>query len=98
MTSAFRQGTIVKPYQRLDADQIKHLHRASLAILKEPGIWCYNRRAAKLFADAGAGVREEKEHGQAGLAGAAGLSDFTVRRPCGRSRRQGPLQLFFRRP
>jgi trimethylamine--corrinoid protein Co-methyltransferase len=64
MTSAFRQGTIVKPYQRLDADQIKHLHRASLAILKEPGIWCYNRRAAKLFADAGAGVREEKEHGQ----------------------------------
>lgn len=64
MNSAFRPGTIVHPYQRLDDDQINHLHKASLAILKEPGIWCYNRRAADLFGTAGAAVREETEHGQ----------------------------------
>lgn len=64
MTSEFRQGIVVHPYERLDADQIKHLHRASLAILAEPGFWCYNMRAADLFAEAGAHVREESEHGQ----------------------------------
>lgn len=60
----YRKGTIVKPYERLDADQIDHLHKASLAILEEPGIWCYNLRTADLFASAGARVREETEHGQ----------------------------------
>lgn len=64
MTSEFRKGTVVHPYERLDAEQIQHLHQASLAILEEPGIWCYNRRAADLFAVAGARVREESEHGQ----------------------------------
>jgi trimethylamine--corrinoid protein Co-methyltransferase len=64
MTSEFRNGTVVHPYERLDADQITHLHQASLAILKEPGIWCYNLRAADLFASAGAQVREASEHGQ----------------------------------
>lgn len=64
MTSEFRKGTVVHPYERLDADQIGALHRASLAILEEPGIWCYNMRAADLFAAAGARVREDSEHGQ----------------------------------
>jgi len=64
MASAFRKGIVVHPYERLDVDQIKHLHQASLAILEEPGIWCYNLRAADLFGSAGARVREETEHGQ----------------------------------
>ena len=64
MNSGFRKGTVVHPYERLDEDQIKHLHQASLSILEEPGIWCYNRRAAELFGSAGARVREEIEHGQ----------------------------------
>jgi trimethylamine--corrinoid protein Co-methyltransferase len=60
----YREGTLVKPYERLDADQIRWLHRASLRILNEPGIWCYNERAAELFAAHHAHVREELEHGQ----------------------------------
>jgi trimethylamine--corrinoid protein Co-methyltransferase len=63
MTRQFRQGTVVRPYERLDAEQIRHLHQASLDILEAPGIWCYSRRTADLFAEAGARVREEKEHG-----------------------------------
>jgi trimethylamine--corrinoid protein Co-methyltransferase len=64
MSSEYRSGTVVHPYQRLDAEQIKHLHQASLAILEEPGIWCYNQRAADLFKTAGARVLEISEHGQ----------------------------------
>ena len=64
MSNDFRPGIVVRPYERLEKEQIDHLHRASLAILKEPGIWCYNRRAADLYAGAGAAVREETEHGQ----------------------------------
>jgi trimethylamine--corrinoid protein Co-methyltransferase len=60
----FREGTLVKPYERLDSEQIRRLHQASLQILKEPGVWCYNERAAKLFAAHEARVREEVEHGQ----------------------------------
>ncbi len=64
MTSEFRKGTIVHPYERLNADQIRHLHQASFSILEDPGIWSYNLRAAHLFAAAGARVREQSEHGQ----------------------------------
>ncbi len=64
MTTEFRKGIVVHPYERLNAEQIQYLHQASLAILQEPGIWCYNQRAANLFASAGAHVREESEHGQ----------------------------------
>ena len=52
----FRDGNIVKPYERLNQDQLAELHRASMAILKDPGIWCYNRRAAELFKANGAEV------------------------------------------
>lgn len=64
MNKTFRKGAVVKPYERLDTDQIKYLHKASLAILDQTGIWCYSPRAAGMFADAGARVYEEKEHGQ----------------------------------
>jgi trimethylamine--corrinoid protein Co-methyltransferase len=64
MNEEFRQGTIVHPYERLKSDQVESLHRASLAILNEPGIWCYNPRVAELFGAAGARVNEIKEHEQ----------------------------------
>jgi len=64
MNEEFRQGTIVHPYERLKPDQVERLHRASLAILNEPGIWCYNHRVAELFGAAGARVNEIKEHEQ----------------------------------
>lgn len=64
MSMEFRQGTIVRPYERLQPEQVDELHRASLAILQEPGIWCYNKRVAGLFGKAGAAVTETSEHEQ----------------------------------
>lgn len=61
MEQAFRKGVMVKPYERLNQEQIEAVDAASLRILSEPGIWCYNRRAAELFKEHGAKVREEKE-------------------------------------
>jgi trimethylamine--corrinoid protein Co-methyltransferase len=58
---SYRQGVLVKPYERLNEDQVKWLDQASLNILSEPGIWCYNERAAKLFKSHGASVREESD-------------------------------------
>ena len=54
---------MVKPYERLNREQIQLLDQASMDILGDPGIWCFNERAAKLFQDHGAGVREEPGHG-----------------------------------
>ena len=61
MIDSFREGVLVKPYQRLDTEQVKWLDQASLNILKDPGIWCYNERAAGLFKTHGAKVWEEKD-------------------------------------
>jgi trimethylamine--corrinoid protein Co-methyltransferase len=60
MIESYRDGVLVKPYERLDQDQIKWLDEASLALLADPGIWCYNERAAKLFKAHGAKVWEEE--------------------------------------
>jgi trimethylamine--corrinoid protein Co-methyltransferase len=56
MIEPFREGTLVKPYERLNAEQLDLLDEASLKILSDPGIWCYNERAAKLFKEHGAQV------------------------------------------
>ena len=61
MTESYRDGVLVKPYERLDQEQIKWLDEASLAILEDPGIWSYNERAAVLFKAHGAQVREQKD-------------------------------------
>ena len=61
MKEPFREGVLVKPYERLNMNQVKWLDEASLGILADPGIWCYNERAAKLFKAHGARVREEQE-------------------------------------
>jgi len=60
MIESYREGVLVKPYERLDQEQIKWLDEASLALLADPGIWCYNERAAKLFKAHGAKVWEEE--------------------------------------
>jgi trimethylamine--corrinoid protein Co-methyltransferase len=65
LPNSFREGVVVKPYERLSREQIKRLDEASLNILKDPGIWCYNQRAADLFKKNGAKVWEEKEAGGA---------------------------------
>jgi trimethylamine--corrinoid protein Co-methyltransferase len=60
MTESYREGVLVKPYERLNQEQIKRLDKASLRVLADPGIWCYNERAAKLFKTHGAKVWEEE--------------------------------------
>jgi len=60
MTESYREGVLVKPYERLDQEQIRWLDEASLSMLADPGIWCYNERAAKLFKAHGAKVWEEE--------------------------------------
>ncbi len=59
----FRQGNIVKPYERLDLGQMSRIHRTTLDILEDPGIWCYNRRAAELFKEHGAQSLYEEQKG-----------------------------------
>jgi trimethylamine--corrinoid protein Co-methyltransferase len=61
LTRFYREGVLVKPYERLNQDQIRLLHEASLSILADPGVWCYNERAARLFKAHGARVWEERE-------------------------------------
>ena len=51
-----RQGVLVEPYQRLKLEQVEQLHQASLAILTDPGVVCFNRQAAEIFGDHGADV------------------------------------------
>lgn len=61
--SDFRKGNIVKPYERLDLKQIVNIHEATIAILDDPGFWCFNQRAAKLFEENGAGCVYEEQNG-----------------------------------
>ena len=46
-----RNGVLVKPYYRLNEEQVERIHRASLSILLDPGIICFNRDAAEIFGD-----------------------------------------------
>lgn len=63
LTSTFRKSVVVKPYERLNTEQIKALDKASMEILDDPGIWCFSERAAKLYQSQGATVREEHDSG-----------------------------------
>jgi trimethylamine--corrinoid protein Co-methyltransferase len=47
-----RAGVVVRPIERLDAVRTGMLHEASLQILQDPGITCFNAEAASIFADA----------------------------------------------
>lgn len=63
MIESYREGVMVNPYERLNQEQVKWLDEASLSILADPGVWCYNERAARLFKDHGAKVWEEEVTG-----------------------------------
>jgi len=61
-----RNGVLVKPYCRLNEEQIERIHRASMGILLDPGIICYNSEAAQVFGDAGAEVIPLENEGNKG--------------------------------
>jgi len=56
-----RQGILVEPYRRLNEEQVTQIHRASMEILTDPGIVCFNSDAAEIFAAGGAEVNTVKE-------------------------------------
>jgi len=60
-----RQGVLVEPYRRLNQEQVERIHQASLAILLNPGISCFNRQAAEIFAEHGAEVTPAESQGVA---------------------------------
>jgi len=60
-----RQGVLVEPYHRLKLEQVEQLHQASLAILTDPGVICFNRQAAEVFGDHGADVSSIDQGGAA---------------------------------
>jgi len=61
-----RQGILVEqPYQRLKLEQVERIHRASLTILTDPGVVCFNRTAAEIFGDYGAEVSSIEQGGAA---------------------------------
>ena len=51
-----RRGILVKPYERISQEQVEQIHNASMQILKDPGIICYNSEAAHIFHAHGAEV------------------------------------------
>jgi len=54
-----REGILIeKPLERLTNEQIKQIHRASLDILLDPGLLCFNRQAAEVFRGNGADVTD----------------------------------------
>jgi trimethylamine--corrinoid protein Co-methyltransferase len=59
MNNSYRTGTLVKPKHRINNEQIKLLHQASLSILEDPGIICHNEHAADLLGRAGCTVTRE---------------------------------------
>ena len=52
-----REGILVaNPYERLTKAHIAQVHQASMEILKDPGLICFNREAADIFDSKGAEV------------------------------------------
>ena len=58
-----RQGVLVEPYQRLKPEQIERIHQASLDILTDPGVVCFNRNTAEAFGDYGAEAQSIEQAG-----------------------------------
>ncbi len=54
-----REGILIKePLKRLSREQVRQVHEASIQILNDPGLLCYNRRAAEIFREHGATVAD----------------------------------------
>ncbi|MBN1442195.1 MAG: trimethylamine methyltransferase family protein [Planctomycetes bacterium] len=58
-----RPGVVVHPVERLDRARVEMLHDASLRILQDPGILCFNEEAAAVFGDAGCSVERAARKG-----------------------------------
>lgn len=54
MEETYREGTLIKPYERLSQEQIEMIDKTSLEILNDPGVSCYNEEAVDLFTKSGA--------------------------------------------
>jgi trimethylamine--corrinoid protein Co-methyltransferase len=53
-----REGVLVVPQNRLSEDQVSTIDGLSREILMDPGLFCYNSKAAELFRKAGAVVED----------------------------------------
>ncbi|MFC2067827.1 trimethylamine methyltransferase family protein [Chloroflexota bacterium] len=52
-----RDGILVRyPYERITSKQVKLIHQASLDVLENPGLICFNREATEIFSNGGADV------------------------------------------
>jgi trimethylamine--corrinoid protein Co-methyltransferase len=58
MNTSFRNGTIVQPTQRISQEQIQYIHEASLSMLNDLGITCFNRQAADIYNQCGCQVQK----------------------------------------
>lgn len=59
----FRPGVVVDPVHRLDKARIEMLHKASMAILDDPGILCFNEAAVELFDKNGCPCQRDEDEG-----------------------------------
>ncbi|HUT67033.1 MAG TPA: trimethylamine methyltransferase family protein [Dehalococcoidales bacterium] len=52
-----REGILVNnPIERLSGEQVRQIHDASIEILTDPGLLCFNKKAAEIFQSRGAEV------------------------------------------
>jgi len=52
-----REGILIEnPIERLSGEQVRQIHDASIDILNDPGLLCFNKKAAEVFQSHGAGV------------------------------------------
>jgi trimethylamine--corrinoid protein Co-methyltransferase len=52
-----REGILIeKPLERLSREQVQQIHDASIEILNDPGLLCFNQKAAEIFQSNGAEV------------------------------------------
>lgn len=52
-----REGLLIKqPLLRMSQEQVERIHQASMDILRDPGLLCFNRQAAEIFQGSGAQV------------------------------------------
>ena len=52
-----REGMLISnPLERITSEQVRQVHVASLQILNDPGLLCFNQKAAEIFHSHNAGV------------------------------------------
>jgi len=57
-----RHGVLVRPYYRLNDTQVKIIDETSRELLENPGLCCYNQKAAELFKKAGAKIEKKDKY------------------------------------